>query len=284
VKAVLISHFRNEEYLLPWWIEHHKDHFDQAILIDYHSTDRSREIIGDLAPSTWRIVPSGNQFFTASLVDEEVMKIESTVEGAKIALNTTEFLVGDLSGILGRILSNNAIKPWAASLIDTDPEQLPTYATPLLIQKNMGVASFHQVSQDKILPRVSKPIEFARAIIRDPLDALRGFRNRRLYSVWTPHNRRRILHSYSNGRYSVGRHSTQLDNVYETQNLGVVWLAGAPWNQMFMDRKHSVKELIPVEDRLRGYGIQHFIDQRQLNEVYKYYLRHALSLNTTSLS
>jgi hypothetical protein len=30
----LLSHFYNEEYLLPFWIEHHKKQFDYAILID----------------------------------------------------------------------------------------------------------------------------------------------------------------------------------------------------------------------------------------------------------
>ena len=52
----VLTHFYNEEYLLPWWLSHHKKIFDHGILIDYHSTDRSREIIKAICP-TWEIIP-----------------------------------------------------------------------------------------------------------------------------------------------------------------------------------------------------------------------------------
>jgi hypothetical protein len=41
----VISHFYNEEYMLPWWLKHHRQYFDHGILIDYGSTDKSLDII-----------------------------------------------------------------------------------------------------------------------------------------------------------------------------------------------------------------------------------------------
>jgi hypothetical protein len=31
----VISHIFNEEYLLPFWLEHHRTIFDHGIIIDY---------------------------------------------------------------------------------------------------------------------------------------------------------------------------------------------------------------------------------------------------------
>ena len=51
MKKTIISHFYNEEYLLPWWLNHHKKYFDHGILINYASTDKSVEIINSF-PNT----------------------------------------------------------------------------------------------------------------------------------------------------------------------------------------------------------------------------------------
>lgn len=92
----VISHFYNEEYLLPAWLEHHKKIFDFGILIDYHSTDNSVAICKEICPN-WQIFTSGNQFFDAAACDNEVEFYESQLPGWKIALTTTEFLMGDLN-------------------------------------------------------------------------------------------------------------------------------------------------------------------------------------------
>ncbi|MEW9106591.1 glycosyltransferase family 2 protein, partial [Paenibacillus sp.] len=47
---ILISHFYNEEYLLPWWLKHHAPLFDHGILINRGSTDRSVDICKQLVP------------------------------------------------------------------------------------------------------------------------------------------------------------------------------------------------------------------------------------------
>ena len=45
---LVISHFFDEEFMLPWWLRHHRELFDHGILIDYASTDRSVEICREL--------------------------------------------------------------------------------------------------------------------------------------------------------------------------------------------------------------------------------------------
>lgn len=94
--TTVISHFYNEEYLLPNWLKHHKKIFDHGILIDYASTDNSVQIIKELCPE-WDIVNSKNEYFDAVSLDIEVQEIEQSIKGTRMVLNTTEFLVGDKS-------------------------------------------------------------------------------------------------------------------------------------------------------------------------------------------
>ena len=51
ITRTVISHFYNEEYLLPWWLMHHTKIFDHGILINRGSTDRSVEICKLFAPT-----------------------------------------------------------------------------------------------------------------------------------------------------------------------------------------------------------------------------------------
>jgi len=87
----VISHFYNEEFLLPHWLKLHRKVFDHGIMINYGSTDRSVEIIKELCP-TWAVVDTINETFHAGLIDYEVMIYEAAIEGWKVCLNTTEFL------------------------------------------------------------------------------------------------------------------------------------------------------------------------------------------------
>jgi hypothetical protein len=88
----VISHIYNEEYLLPFWLEHHKNIFNHGIFLDYNSTDKTREIIKKICP-LWEIRNSKNDKFDGFLVDEEVKEVESTIDGYKIVLNITEFII-----------------------------------------------------------------------------------------------------------------------------------------------------------------------------------------------
>ena len=95
MRKTVISHFYNEEFLLPWWLKHHSKIFDHGVMINYASTDRSVDIIRELCPH-WTIVDSRNSNFDDSTaIDKEVMDIEYVVGGWRITLNTTEFLYGN---------------------------------------------------------------------------------------------------------------------------------------------------------------------------------------------
>lgn len=89
--TTVISHVYNEEYLIPFWLEHHKDMFNHGIIIDYNSSDRTLDLVREACP-TWDIIQSRNAEFTSYEIDNEVMDVEQHVVGTKIALNTTEFL------------------------------------------------------------------------------------------------------------------------------------------------------------------------------------------------
>lgn len=73
-KTTLITHIFNEEYLLPFWLEHHKNMFDDLVVIDYHSTDKSLEICKNMWP-TCKIMTTRNEYFDAEEDDiHEFMK------------------------------------------------------------------------------------------------------------------------------------------------------------------------------------------------------------------
>lgn len=95
----VISHMYNEEFLLPYWLDHHKKIFKNGIIIDYLSTDNSIKIIEKICPH-WKVIKTKNIInnkpnFDSILVDQEVMEIERSIETYKICLNTTEFLFFD---------------------------------------------------------------------------------------------------------------------------------------------------------------------------------------------
>lgn len=118
----VIMHFYNEEYLLPWWLKHHRKYFDHGILIDYDSTDNSVKICKDICP-TWEIVKTRNANFDAIQLDAEIMEIERRVSDWRIVLNTTEFLIGDYEWLYKTPESRFVVK----SYIMTDPIDYPEY-------------------------------------------------------------------------------------------------------------------------------------------------------------
>lgn len=91
----VITHIYNEEYILPWWLNHHKNIFDRGIIIDYSSTDRSVEICRDICP-TWKIVTSAHNQFDAFNCDREIELYERDIEDWRICLTATEFIVGNV--------------------------------------------------------------------------------------------------------------------------------------------------------------------------------------------
>jgi hypothetical protein len=130
----LISHFYNEEYLLPWFLKQHKNIFNHGIMINYASTDNSVNIIKEICPD-WEIIDSRNKCFSPFEVDEEVMDMESKIVGWKIALNVTEHIVKleELPNLENHVFGIHCYK-----MIDIEPNILPTYDKPLIEQKNIA--------------------------------------------------------------------------------------------------------------------------------------------------
>ena len=122
-ETLLITHFYNEEFLLPYWIMHHASMFDHVVLINNGSTDSSCQIIRDLAPSHWQIVNSDAEKFDAYITDQQVRKIEKSYPNHiwKLSLTITEFLVwNDMNK---NLLFNNAYKLHGVNI--TGDDQLP---------------------------------------------------------------------------------------------------------------------------------------------------------------
>ncbi len=92
----VVCHFFNEEYLLPWWLTHHRRIFDHGIMIDYNSTDASRDIIKQICPD-WEVYNTRNAYFDSACIDREVEDYERTCSGWRMALNVTEFLYGNFA-------------------------------------------------------------------------------------------------------------------------------------------------------------------------------------------
>jgi len=120
MKTTVLTNIYNEEYLLPFWLNHHKNMFDHGIIIDYRSTDRSVEICKEICPS-WTVITTRNTHFKAVDIDTEFMDIEKTLQGVKIVLNTTEFLFCDKP--LSEIFDKFSI-PISLSIIVDSPYSL----------------------------------------------------------------------------------------------------------------------------------------------------------------
>ena len=233
VRAV-ISHFYNEEYLLPWWLAHHIDLFDVGILINHGSTDRSVEIARELAPH-WRIVNSRLTEFDAALTDLEVSNYEWELPPCwKIALNVTEFLLPTkpLSEVESELTEQGRVGCACSGfvVVDDAPERAPTYERPLVLQKHWG--------------------------LDDNAEQRPGQRTSLGLLSFTSRNR--FYHSNSTGLYTVGRHSsTHPDYAYRSNDLLIFHYGFAPWTEEGIRRKTHHRNKMAPADIARGWGTQH---------------------------
>lgn len=137
-KLTIISHIYNEEYLLPWWIKHHKDIADNIVFIDYHSTDRSVEIMRDMCPNC-TIIKSRNEKFDAELCDQEVMSVEEKYQGFKLALNVTEFFIpkDDINHIFDQT-EQRVYRINRALMVDENENDIVLHSENLVERKRFG--------------------------------------------------------------------------------------------------------------------------------------------------
>lgn len=239
-KRVVISHFFNEAYLLPWWLRHHREIFDHGVLIDYHSTDESAEICRELVPH-WEVVPSENATFAALLCDFEVMKHEQRFPDAwKLALNTTEFFVAPGLEKMERAITQHdliGVRLPGAVMVDTDPQNLPDPLRPLTEQKATGIWEDEIDFASLAIPGLTFP------------------------------TRTRVYHRYAIGAYTPGRHSSQLPRQCNgSRQLGSIrWYGFSPWSNAFKARKLQISQRRDSFDVKNGFGAQHQADIAELD-------------------
>jgi hypothetical protein len=248
----LISHFYNEEFLLPFWIRHHYEIFDHGILINHGSTDNSIALIRKLAPN-WKIIDSKLKSFDPIMTDFEVQKIEESISGWKICLNTSEFLVGDLDGVLSECDRKGiqAISTIGIIMVDHQPTCVINPSVSLISQKPWGIV------ESRLYDFLFRGGRF-----RKILKALVGYKS--------PYQERsRLLHKKTIGAYRVGRHSWEhLDA--NVSKLYTLWFGFSPWSDNFIGRKLSFAKKLP-SSRL-DLGAHHRLGIDKLNSVYKKHL------------
>ncbi|CAM3340834.1 glycosyltransferase family 2 protein [Paenibacillus lupini] len=229
--TTLISHFYNEQYLLPWWLMHHVPLFDHGILINRGSTDHSVEIIRKMAPH-WEIRNSKVPDFHAIEVDREVMNVEKQVSGWKMVLNTTEFLVCRNGKQLFSILDTLGGKMYSIrtiTMIDLPGYYSdPIYAQPLVKQRYHGVFP------------------------SDPKSPYIG----------------RFIHRYRSGEYYAGRHWTSKPHQVLLHPVFIMKFSFSPWNNAMRVRKLQIGPTLPVNTSKNGMGGHHLFTAQELEAQY----------------
>lgn len=237
----VLCHFFNEEYLLPWWLKHHRSMFDHGVLIDHGSTDNSLDICRQLVPE-WRIVRSRLTAFDPFLTDFEVMCYEQELPGWKITLNVTEFLLTHYPlDHLETYLTENQKKGARASgilVVDMNPRQEPDVLHPLPPQYFWGIEdnSFINVEQRVGLGIGETPL------------------------------RNRFYHCLPVGMYTPGRHdSFHPDAKLRINDLMIFHYGYAPWTDRGKQRKLQISQKMPAEVRINDWGAHHLRDSKRLD-------------------
>lgn len=238
MKTTLISHFYNEEFLLPHWIEHHKPMFDNVVMINYKSTDRSVEIIRDMAPD-WKIVNSCNMFFDEPHIGHEVERIETEFNGWKIVLNTTEFLFHpDIRSYAESLEHKNKIGIRTNGVILVDrPEERSIVQKPLCLTKTFG----YMESDVLIKPSTT------------------GYASR---------SRSRLFHRNRSGLYRAGRHDNHVTNEIDNEFI-LLWFGWAPFDKVKY-RKLQIQHKVSIQQKINdpAWARLYVIDEQKLEKMF----------------
>lgn len=225
IKTTVIMHFYNEEYLLPYWLNHHKYIFDHGILINYNSTDTSLAIIKKIVPN-WTVVTTNNPSFDLRLCDAEVMKIEHGITGWKMALNITEFLCCDnLHHLIERYQDKyNAICIKCVPMIQsTQHESEPlNIHFPLVKQRTYGTKEKYR-------------------------------KTRTIHSLPDGH--------YDVGRHSPKIFPYKEPTLYEAV---ILWYGFSPFNEAILKRKLQIQTRMTQKDKESGVGVEHITNEETL--------------------
>lgn len=210
MKTNVIIHIYNEESMLPHWLEHHRGMFDHGVIIDYHSTDGSLDIARRMVPH-WEIRTTRNEFFEEPAVGDEVEDIEETLQGWKITLNVTEFLLmDDLHQYCRQLEERNISAVHANGVVMVDPGD----------HKLMG--SWGYFEEDVVVrPSITgRPIRL----------------------------RSRLLHRHPRGLYGLGRHSTNHTAVAD-HNFFLCWHGWCPFNEATLSRKLQIQTKVSDQQK-----------------------------------
>lgn len=218
IKTLLVAHFYNEEFLLPFWIKQHIGMFDDVVMLDYDSTDSSVEIIKKLAPH-WQIRKSRNRYFEPAPTDHEVMDVELEFEGYwKMCLNITEFIV----------MPELNLKKFIADALEKRPD------TTCISSRGAWMVD---APEDADKPVCSNTPLYAQ----------------RLRGNLGGTNRNRILHKMPHGAYSDGRHSTHLkkidsNEIFSKDLFYCLWYGWSPYCDSLRKRKMQIKNKMHPND------------------------------------
>lgn len=249
---MVITHIKNESYLLKWWLHHHKNKFDHGIVIDYNSTDNSRDLVHEICPE-WEIVQSRNNCFDSLGCDQEVVDIQSILYRRYpntwfIALCVTEFLIGDTRK-LDNIINPTAIPVPCDIMVDhmdhlfVEPDENSslikqrTHGVPLEYNENNRY-NMHNSTLCKLQCQTKQYVEprFMRALHNYPIDYL---------SVIGPGR-----HAWSSNGYS--------------EDFRVLWYGLSPFTHNLIKRKLSIDPERSESDRKRGAGDHHLCNRYDL--------------------
>lgn len=246
MKLGVITHFFNEEMMLPYWLDHHKKYFDCAIGINHHSTDKSVDIWNEKTNGMdeWVGTDTNMPMFQAGALDVEVMQAESYMKQKFapdfiLVLNTTEFLfTPNLRDVL-------------EDLQDDHP-----------ITQAFGMNSVVLVDPDH-----------ARKFLQGPDWKLHhhGYVDNK-YETRRP----RYIHSREHGHYETGRHNVYLPKIVIPEML-ILWWGFAPWPACKY-RKLQIQTRIPQSDKDARLGWEHIQTDESLTEMYRTHLAKSYNL------
>ena len=253
----VITTFYNEEYMLPWWINHHKKLFDHGIMINSNSTDRSLEICKELCPPHWKIVNSIDSGFSADGIDHEVKCYENMVDGFKMTLTSTEFLFPSVPlSVINDYMDFkkiNYIKTTGVCMVDMFPNDLPRYDRPLIEQKHHGMITGYT----------------------DP--------THRMEENTYDHFYGRFYHNDSYGKYALGRHWITDQKSFVVNNLFTLKYKYSPWNDCTVKRIQQFLPKMASVDLNRGLCLPHMQTEYQHQYVYNHFLSTAHDLRENIL-
>ena len=246
---ILISHFYNEEALLTQWIRHHSPLFNCAVLIDYHSTDKSRDIIRREAPDSWNLVTSHNREFGALAIDVEVAGYENSFDNThwRLALTTTEFLFTTglrrkENPVFDLLQDVKAIRIPSLTSVDREDSPRNDLSVALLQQKNLVYFQSPSSNTPNIL--TDEEERYANNHYNRFMHCVRDFSN----------------------PYHIGRHDFRHKSI--AQNMHIIKYVYGPFSDFF-SRKLQIKTRIPETDKQFHFGHQHMIEFSQLDSDYR---------------